>query len=445
MRSVIWLVLLFGVAVVAATTLGRNDGLVTVYWHGWRTELSLNLFVLLLIGCCALMVVAAKAIGTLLTLPRRAGAWQALRRERAAHGALTEALVEYFAARYGRARKAAERALVCAEGSSGIDKGSEFRMLAHLIAAGSLHRLQDRPGRDRKLQEALAAARGGPWGVPRLPDADGRSDQIEPVGGVKGLIEHARSSRSAEEAPRLLAAEWALDDRDASRALEALQALPAGAARRTQALRLKLKAARLARQPLEALHTARLLANHQAFSTDVAQSLTRSLVRETLAEAHSIDQLQRLWGQFDSADRRDPQVIAATALRAVHLDAADEARAWLRACWERLDELDADDRRSIALALMAARHGIGSEWLPRLERALGIAGHHAAVAAAVGMAYAECQLWGKSRPLLERTATATELPAATRRSIWRQLAALARRQADEPRALDCEQAAATLD
>jgi HemY protein len=34
------------VAVVAATTLGSNDGLVVVYWAGWRTDLSLNLFVL---------------------------------------------------------------------------------------------------------------------------------------------------------------------------------------------------------------------------------------------------------------------------------------------------------------------------------------------------------------------------------------------------------------
>ena len=47
MRGIIWLVLLFAVAVVAATTLGRNDGLVSIYFGAWRTDLSLNLFVLL--------------------------------------------------------------------------------------------------------------------------------------------------------------------------------------------------------------------------------------------------------------------------------------------------------------------------------------------------------------------------------------------------------------
>ena len=36
MRVVVWLVLLFVLAVVAATTLGTNDGLVSFYWSGWR-------------------------------------------------------------------------------------------------------------------------------------------------------------------------------------------------------------------------------------------------------------------------------------------------------------------------------------------------------------------------------------------------------------------------
>ena len=58
MRGVIWLLLLFAVAVVAATTLGPNDGLVTLYWGGWRTDLSLNLFVLLVLGSCVLLMSA---------------------------------------------------------------------------------------------------------------------------------------------------------------------------------------------------------------------------------------------------------------------------------------------------------------------------------------------------------------------------------------------------
>ena len=413
MRGVIWLVLLFVVAVVAATTLGSNDGLVTVYWGGWRTDLSLNLFVLLVVGSCVVIVLAAQTINSLITLPKRAGDWRALRRERAAQAALREALAEFFGARYGRARKAAQRALSIQADSLALQGDTQFRMLALLLAAGSLHRLQDKPQRDETLRQALkAGGQGGP---------------------------------GADDAARLLAAEWALEDRDAERALQMLSALPPGAARRTHALRLKLQATRLARQPLEALHTARLLANHQAFSPLVAQTLLRSLVTETLESAHDVQQLRRLWGQFDAADRRDPQVAARAAQRAVQLQASDDARQWLRPFWDRLSELPREDREQVALALIDARGGIGVDWLPRLESAAQAFGHESAVVAAVGMVYAERRLWGKSRRLLEQAAAAPTLPTRTRRAAWRQLAVLAREESDEARAVDCERAAAALD
>lgn len=415
MRGVIWLLLLFVVAVVAATTLGSNDGLVTLYWRGWRTDVSLNLFVILAVVACGVLVVATQAIQALVSLPRRAGEWRALRRERAAEAALRESLVEYFSARFGRARKAAQKALAVAEETPALAADAGFRVLAELLAAGSLHRLQDRTTRDDSLRRAMKAAR------------------------------QASGPRIAEEGALLLGAEWALDDGDAPGALDRLAELPPGAARRTHALRLKLKAARMARQPLEALQTARLLAKHQAFSPVVAQSLLRSLAADTLQGAHDVQQLRRLWSQIDAADRRDPQVAARAALRAVQLDAADDAQQWLRPFWERLPELEREDREAVSLALIEARRGIGGEWLPRLEVAAQGYSHEGAVVAAVGMVFAEHQLWGKARRLLEQAATAPGLPARTRRLAWRQLAALAREEADEARAVECERAAAAID
>lgn len=416
MRLVIWLVLLFLVAVVAATTLGSNDGLVSLYWAGWRTDLSLNLFVIIVLASCLVLMSAVQAINALVSLPQRAGAWRELRRERAAQSALREAFAEYFNARYGRARKAAQRAVAIAESSALLKGDAEFRTLGLLLAAGSLHRLQDRTGRDETLRLALKA--------------------------VKAL---RSGPRKAEDGARLLAAEWALEDRDSARALDSLEALPPGAARRTHALRLKLQALRMARRPLEALHTARLLANHQAFSAVVAQTLLRSLVAETLENAHDMQQLRRLWSQFDAADRRDPQVAARAALRAVQLDAAEDARQWLRPFWDRLADLAREDREQIALALIEARAGTGVDWLPRLESAAQAFGHESAVVAAVGMVFAERQLWGKARRLLEQAAASPGLPARTRRAAWRQLAALARNENDEALAVRCEQAAAALD
>ena len=410
MRGVIWLVLLFVVAVVAATTLGSNDGLVTVYWSGWRTDLSLNFFAILLLGGCAVLMLAAQALNSLVSLPRRAGQWRALRRERAAESALREAQAEYFGARYGRAHKAAQRALALQPDAPALAHQNQFRMLARVLAAGSLHKLQDRSARDANLKQAFKAERG-----------------------------------SADEAARLLAAEWALDDRDAPRALEMLDALTPGAARRTQALRLRLQATRMARQPLEALRTARLLANHQAFSPIVARSLLRSLANETLESAHDMQQLRRLWGQFDTAERRDAQVACRAARRASQLEGVEEARLWLRPFWERLTELVREDRDAVALTLIDARSGIGADWLPRLESAAQSFGHESAVVAAVGMVFAERQLWGKARRLLEQAAAAPSLPARARRAAWRELAKLARQESDEPRSMACEQAAAAID
>ncbi|MDP1533711.1 MAG: heme biosynthesis HemY N-terminal domain-containing protein, partial [Rubrivivax sp.] len=285
MRGIVWLILLFVAAVVAATTLGSNDGLVTLYWSGWRVDLSLNLFVLLLVGTCVAVMVAVQALNSMLTLPQRASQWRALRRERGAQAALREAQSEYFSARYSRAHKAARRALDLQQGSDDLRGDAEFTVLAHVLAAGSLHRLQDRTQRDALMQSLLSRGLGG------------------------------------DDGARLLAAEWALDDRDAEQALRLLAELPPGVARRTQALRLKLQAARMARQPLDALHTARMLANHQAFSADAARSLLRSLAAEVLDGSRDIEQLRRLWTQLDDSDRRDPHVAARAALRAALHDA----------------------------------------------------------------------------------------------------------------------------
>ena len=415
MRGVVWLVLLFVVAVVAATTLGSNDGVVSIYWSGWRTDLSLNLFVLLLVGACFAIMTATQAINSLVSLPTRAREWRGLRRERVAQAALREAQAEYFSARYSRAHRAAQRALTIQDETPSLHGDGDFRVLGSLLAAASLHRLQDRARRDEAMQRLMPTLRKG------------------------------AGARAADDGARLLAIEWAVEDRDAARALELLAELPPGVGRRTQALRLKLQAARMARQPLEALQTARLLAKHQAFSKVVAQGLLRSLAFEALEGAHDADQVRRLWLQFDSADRRDPHVAARAALRIGARGAPEDGRAWLRPFWDRLPELAADEREQVALALMELAAGIGVDWLPRLEASLGLLGAQPAVAAAVGVVFAERRLWGKARTLLEQAAAAPTLPARARRHAWRLLAQLATREADEPRARACEQAAAALD
>jgi len=414
MRAIIWFVLLFVVAVVAATTFGANDGLVSLYWSGWRMDVSMNLFVLTLLVTCLALVTIFQAVNGLLGLPRRAHEWRVARRDRTAQASLRDALAQYFGGRYSRAQKSAQRALLIQADTPDLVQDNEFTVLGHLLAAGSAHKLQDRSRRDDQLERALE------------------------------LSSSSLLARSAEEGARLLAAEWALDDRDATRALSLLAALPPGVARRTHALRLKLQASRLARQPHEALKTARLLAKHQAFSKVAAQGLLRSLAFESLDGARDADQVRRVWLALDNADRRDPVVASrAAACLAIH-GAAAEARAWLRPFWDRLGDLTEDERAALAQGFVASLSGLGPEWLARLESATQTYPREAAVAYAVGCALAERELWGKARLLLEQAAASSDLATASRRRAWLLLARLAENQSDAERAASCYQAAAKL-
>lgn len=415
MRAIVWFLLLFAVAVVAATTFGTNDGLVSIYWGSWRIDTSLNLFLLALIGTCFAIVTAIQAIGSFTGLPRRARAWRVARRDRTAQAVLREALAQYFGGRYSRAQSAAQRALAIQADTPELGQDNEFTVLGHLLAAGSAHRMQDRATRDEELERALQLARG------------------------------SAAARPAEEGARLLAAEWAIDDRDAPRALALLADLPPGVARRTHALRLKLQAARLGQHPQEALKTARMLAKHQGFSKEAALGLLRSLALESLDAARDIDQLRRIWLQFDTADRRDAVVAAGASTRAAALGSPEEGRVWIKPFWDHLDDLGADDRAILCEALVTVLAGIGPEWLPKLEAAAQSFPREGAVAYAVGCALAERQLWGKARPLLETAATDAALTPAARRHALLRLAQLAQEQGDAEQAARCYEAAARLE
>ena len=412
MRSIVWLVLIFTAAVVSATVLGRNDALVSIFYGEWRLDLSLNFFLLSLVAVVLLTFYALQAASSLLSLPTRAREWRVLKRERAAHAALREAWVELLSARYARAQRAAQRALELQAEVPVLQQDLSFGVLAQLAAASGQHRLQDRRGRDERLRQALALVRA-------------RAGSADPV--------------------QLLAAEWALDDRDPERGLALLAELPPGVARRTQALRLRLQAARMQRRPLLALQTARLLAKHQGFSTEAARSLLRSLAVEALDQTFDLQQLEQTWLALDATERADAWVLARAARKACDLGQPEQGRLWLQAGWEQIGRVEPDARAQLALGLVHCAAGAGTDWLQRVEAALARHGHESALVAAAAAVFAERRLWGKARRPLEQTAAAEDLPAQVRRGALRRLAALAREQGDEALATQHEQRAASFD
>ena len=371
MRLAIWFVLLFAVAVVAATTLGTNDGLVE-----------------LLLGRLAARPVAepvpAAAGRHLLPARRRdpgdqlAGRPAAARARMARRAARPQRRRRRCARRWRstsaaatrRAQKSAQRALAIQAETPELAQDNEFTVLGHLLAAGSAHRLQDR---------ARARRGAAPRARPRRTAAP--------------------AARSAEEGARLLAAEWALDDRDAPRALELLDELPLGVARRTHALRLKLQAARLgapaaggAEDGAPAGQAPGLLDGRRRRACCARWPSSRSTRRTTSISCAASG------SRSTPADRRDPFVAARAATQRQRARRATRTRA--PGCGRSgtaLAELGAEERAAIAEALAGACRGIGAEWLPRLEAAAQALPRDGAVALAAGSALAERGLWGKAR------------------------------------------------
>ena len=151
MQGIVWILLLAVAAVVGATALGANDGLVTLFWMGWRVDFSLNLFLLGLLVFILAVYSLVRGLDGLLNLPDRARRWRITQRDRLAQAALREGLALYMAGRYTRAHKACQRAVAIQADTPELALDAEFTALAHLLSAGSLHRLQDRVRRDEHL------------------------------------------------------------------------------------------------------------------------------------------------------------------------------------------------------------------------------------------------------------------------------------------------------
>ncbi len=428
MRAALWLVALFAVAVAVALFAGRNENVVTVFWAPYRVDLSINLIVVLLLGAFVGMHFALRAMAALMEMPRQAQRWRAQQRERDAHAALLDAIGYLLAGRFLRAKKAALTVLA-REKSLGasrtpIGHGSSLRAMAHLVAAESAQSLQDKASRDEHLHQAL-----------------------EQTGGRASAAE-----QEIHEGAVLRAARWALDDRDVKASLAWLDALPQGAQRRTLALRVKLKAARLARQSRLALETAHLLAKHGAFPKDAAQSLVRNLTRAMVQDAQDAAQLQKIWSDFSGVDQKLPDLAIDASRRLLELggDKAT-ARSWLLPVWEKgvNDPLALTDRQRIRLvqALELAMSGEGEEdradrdWLARIESAQQSQPRDAALQYLAGVACMRRQLWGKAQQLFTQAAGGLQDPIL-RASAWRALALLAQQRSDSEAAATAWQRAA---
>lgn len=428
MRAALWLISLFALASAGAWLAWNNPGSVSLFWPPYRVDLSLNLLLLGVAVLVLLVVLAQRTLAALLALPRQAQRWRLQQIERSAHAALLEAMGHFMSGRFLRARKAAEQTLeretaLRARGEQ-LEHAAALRTVAHVLASEAAHALQDKAVRQNHLQMALGEVEAAPQAV-RTPL-------------LQGL--------------QLRSARWLLDDRDAQASLQQLAALPPAVARRLVAMRIGLKAARLAGQPLQALETALLLAKHKAFSPAVAQSLLRSLAVDWLRQVHDPETLRRHWQDLPQSLRQQPDVAADAAQCWLHLHGEPEwALKVLLPVWEWLQQPDSslhDTQRlrtvqALWTALAVSPPAQCREWLERLEQAQRERPRQVHVLYLAGMLCHRLQLWGKAQQYLQQVVSMQADTLLLQRS-WVTLAELATQRADAQAALHAWQKAAQL-
>ena len=409
MRSAIWFLSLFALAVAAALMAGNNEGTITVFWPPYRVDLSLNMVVLLLLAVFVTLHLGLRALSALFAMPAQARRWRLQQRERGILAALLDTMSLMAAGRYVRAQKFAEQALsLQAQQDQGVDRpayAERLRAVSHLLAAQSAQSVQNTSERERHFGLAMEAARD----VPEL-----------------------------REGLQLRAAQWAVAGREAEGALAWLGALPQGAARRTLALRLRLEASRLAGKTELSMETARLLSKHRAFSETVSQGVLRSLALEWIATTHDGPQLMAVWQKLDESERQLPEVACAAARRLMALGGSPAlAREWVLPLWHRIvrDAQALTDSQQLGLVQVlilsfdAPGGGPGTDWLERVESAQRLQVPQVLFQYLAGVVCHHLQLWGKSAQML-RAVLPRLLQAELQRNAWVLLAEMAQAQGD---------------
>ncbi len=389
MRAVFWLMALFGVAAASALFASANPGTVTLFWPPYRIDVSLNLALLVLAGAFLLLHLALRGFAAFASIPAQARRWRTQHRERLVHASLVDALTQLVAGRFVRARKSAEHALALQVGpdpeEDSVRRNARLQAILHLLASESAHALQDRAVRDSHFHQASQALAD-----PAVADT--------------------------QDGFHLRAARWALDDHDADAAMQWLDRLPQGAARRTVALRLRFRVARLQGKTALALETVRLLVKHKAMAKGSGESISRALSMELLSAAKDPAQLLQAWGLLDAHERAMTDVALTAAQHWLALGAqSSQSRVWLLPVWERMvrepDTLTNSQRRQVVRTIeMGFSHqdsAPDTAWLSRIESAQMAAPRDALLQYLAGAMCARLGLWGKAQHLFRQSVALT--------------------------------------
>ena len=353
MRLFLWLLALMAAAIGVAVTARFNPGNVVLFYPPHRIDLSLNLFVVLMLALFALLYLLIGAFRSTLQMPGRVAAYRQRKRERDGNKGLRDALKALFEGRFGHAEKAALRAADLPENAG----------VAALIGARAAHRMRQHHRRDNWLAST--------------------------------------AGDSALKTARLMTmTELLVDDHQPEAALEAVRELNASGTRHIHALQWSLKAQQQAKNWPEVLRLVRSLDKHKALHPALSSRLRELAYEDLLSDkAHDAESVQRVWSTIPGADRVKPYIAcraaAAMNTRGLHDAARLVAEEALAANW--------DDRVVRAYREAAAPAGTPAllAQIEHCERWMQARPADAELALTLGSLCLKQKLWGKAQRYLE--------------------------------------------
>lgn len=352
MRALIWLIGIFALAVGVAMIAGVNDGYVLVVLSPWRAQISLNLFIVLLVASVLLVHLLLRVLTRTLALPARVARWRDRRRREKADKALHGAISALFEGRFAQSLKSASTAYAAAEGSS----------MAALIAARAAHGLQD----ETRYRE---------W------------------------LDHAAEAGKDSEAARLMTeAELAIESRQFDEAGARLGQLRAAGHKHIAMLRLESRVALERGRWDELLHILRQLRKHRALTAEqAAPGLRRAHIERMKELAADPAAVAEYWRAIPAEELEDRGVVEGVLPVMARAGCAALARAQTeRLLDERWDSALARLYAYCAESVEDARACLqkGEAWLEGQPRDAGLL-------FALGQLCRRTELWGKAQSYLE--------------------------------------------
>jgi HemY protein len=350
MKFLVWLLGLFSLA-VALKLAAHNPGYLLLVYSPYRIEISLTLFLLMLLALFVLGYFAVRLALSAIRLPSYVRQFRIERARSKGRSAMMEALHAFFEGRYAVAEKAAVRAMDLGENSG----------LNPVIAARAAHELREFDRRDAHL----ATAENKSAGVSTM---------------------------------RLMAqAKFNLDQHQPQAALQSLKELREnGVKGHVGALHLELRAQQQARNWDAVLEIVNQLKKRSAMDDAAAAQIRQQAWLEKI-RARTLDApaLLAIWKSTPGEFRKRPKVVAAAARAFIHLGDCRSAKQIIT------DRLNAEwDSDLIMLYGECLTDEAGSS-IEQAERWLKQHPDDAGLLLALGKLCLHQELWSKAQNYLE--------------------------------------------